>query len=485
MQNTVLAPTVVKQLELLGTQYDVLAHAVTDTIDAAAASLGLSTDTVARAVVLRDEDYICMAVLPLNYLIDFADLKALTQRNLQPVDNQFVADMFSDCDAGVVPPFGGVYNIETFYDVSLLNKSAVILEAGSHHNLIRLTRDEFRKLVETNHRGCFAKPESLLRYENSLHEALPEIPHGIDLTASFRHLLPIVDIDTDFEKAPGMPVLSVMSNSLISLQKSESSIPDLVELVSQDPVLSTYVIRFTQSFMFGKPANIRTLDDAISRVLGFDTGHGLAMALSILQPFVVQAVGPLGRKSLWKHSLLVATLAHHLSDELPAKKVPDQGKLLVAGLLHNLGYILYGHLFHSKFFLLNKLVELNPQISVLEFEPLLTSSKRIGVMPVKSHAQVAATLLNSWGLASEIITAVEFHHDDLYEEQDALYANLILVADHLLKAHDIGDAISDEPPQYVLERLTLKLDRVEGITRQLLEDCGDLSSLVQIMTSQP
>ncbi len=480
----VLAPTVVNQLDALAAQYDVLAHEVTDTIEAAAASLGLAADTVARAVVLRDEDYICMAVLPLNYLIDFADLKALTQRNLQPVANQFVGDMFADCDEGVIPPFGGVYNIETFYDVSLLSKSVVLLEAGSHQNMIRLTRDEFRKLVEINHRGCFAKPASLLRYENNLHEPMAELPHGIDLGASFRHLLPMADIDTDIEKATGMPSLSMMSNDLLSLQKSEGSIPELVELVSRDPVLSGHVIRFTKSFMFAKPANLVTLDDAMSRVLGFDMGHGLALALSIMMPFVVQPVGPLGRKSLWRHSLLVATLARHLSDELPVKKVPDQGKLFLAGLLHNLGFILYGHLFHSKYFLLNKLVELNPQIPVLEFEPLITSSKRIGVMPVNSHAQVAAALLESWGFPDEVVTAVQFHHDDLYEEDNATYANLILVADHLLKAHNIGDAISDEPPQYILERLKLKLDRVEGITLQLLEDSDDLDALIRGMASR-
>ena len=481
----VIAKTVSNQLDELATQYDVLAHEVTDTIESAAASLGLDEDTVARAVVLRDEDYICMAVLPLNYMIDFADLKALTQRNLQSIPNQFVSDMFSDCEDGVIPPFGGVYNIETFYDVSLLNKPAIVLEAGSHQTMIRLTRDEFRKLVESNHRGSFAKPVSLLRYENSNHEPLLELPHAIDLGASFRHLLPVADIDTDIEKAPGMPVLSMVANNLIDLQKSgKGSIPDLLELISRDPVLTAYMIRFARSFIFNKPANLRTLDDALSRVLGFDIGLALALALSIMQPFVVQPVGPLGRKAIWKHSLLLASLTRHLADELPAKTVLDHGKLFLSSLLHNLGFILYGHLFHSKFFLLNKLVELNPQIPVMEFESLLTSNKSIGVMPVSSHAQVAAGLLESWGLAQEVVVAVRFHHDDLYEEKDSIYANLILIADHLLKAHQIGDALNDEPPQYILERLKLDLGRLEGITRQLIEDSDDLPALIQIMTSR-
>ena len=157
-----LAPRIQKKLDALAIPFDVLAHAPCDSLEAAASALKLPIHSLARAVVLREQEYLCMVVLPLNYLIDFADLKAITHRDLQPLSANELSRLFPDCDAYTVPPLGELYQIETFYEVSLLNKPTVLIEAGRRHCLIRLTHQEFVRLVDVNHCGSFAKPMAVL-----------------------------------------------------------------------------------------------------------------------------------------------------------------------------------------------------------------------------------------------------------------------------------------------------------------------------------
>ena len=55
---------------------------------------------------------------------------------------------FPDCEVGAMPPFGNLYEMETFVDESLAEDPEIAFNAGTHTELIRMAFSDFRRLVK-------------------------------------------------------------------------------------------------------------------------------------------------------------------------------------------------------------------------------------------------------------------------------------------------------------------------------------------------
>jgi len=56
--------------------------------------------------------------------------------------------MFEDCDLGAEPPFGNLYDLPVIIDKALIDDDHIIFQAGSHDRAVRMSMDDYRKLVE-------------------------------------------------------------------------------------------------------------------------------------------------------------------------------------------------------------------------------------------------------------------------------------------------------------------------------------------------
>ena len=68
-----------------------------------------------------------------------------------------LADLFPDCETGAVPPLGTAWGVDTFVDESLLAEAEVYFEAGDHESVVRVSGDQFEKLLENAERGYFGR----------------------------------------------------------------------------------------------------------------------------------------------------------------------------------------------------------------------------------------------------------------------------------------------------------------------------------------
>jgi len=68
-----------------------------------------------------------------------------------------LTDLFPDCETGAVPPLGPAWGMDTFVDESLLAKREVYFESGDHESVIRVSGDQFEKLLENAERGYFGR----------------------------------------------------------------------------------------------------------------------------------------------------------------------------------------------------------------------------------------------------------------------------------------------------------------------------------------
>ena len=95
------------------------------------------------------------------------------------------------------------------------------------------------------------------------------------------------------------------------------------------------------------------------------------------------------------------------------------------------------------------------------------------------HSQIGAWLMQAWEMPAEIIVTLREHHNPAYRGEHEVYPHLVLVADHLLKRHEIGDAPSGELPVESLEVLGLDAERVEGQLEALFEDVSALDFMAR------
>ncbi|MFW5906389.1 MAG: HDOD domain-containing protein [Desulfobia sp.] len=227
-----------------------------------------------------------------------------------------------------------------------------------------------------------------------------------------------------------LPSLPVVVLKLLKLSGNlESSADELVKLVETDPAITARVLRVVNSAAYGFRQEITSIKHAVV-LLGFDQMWTLALEISIFEQLLNSGT-PCGfdSKFFWRHCLSVACLSRAIAEE---RGHPDPEKLYIAGLLHDIGKIIFeshGKITYDDF--LNN----NGHF----FESLVREeAKMIGL----SHDHLGAYCCHRWGLPDSITLSVRFHHERYYyldmDQEKIQEIAFVSLADFLTWAHGIG-----------------------------------------------
>jgi Ala-tRNA(Pro) deacylase len=136
-------------LDANNVKYVSITHSVAYTAQEIAASAHIKGQELAKTVILKIDGKLAMTVLPANYKIDFDLLKdAFGTDDVRLSNEQEFKDKFPECEVGAMPPFGNLYNMDTYVAASLLDDEEIAFNAGSHTELIKLKYKDFKKLVK-------------------------------------------------------------------------------------------------------------------------------------------------------------------------------------------------------------------------------------------------------------------------------------------------------------------------------------------------
>jgi putative nucleotidyltransferase with HDIG domain len=454
-------------LEQQDVSYEVILHQQAATLEGAAKAAGVDLHQVVRGVILNDYAGKMMLVLPADHLIDFSALKTRFGRVLELASIDEVVDLFPDCNEEIVPPLAVHYGLQAAIDNKIQEMDEVYFQAGELDYLLRISGDDFRKLYTKEQWGEFSQPSSMLA--KSSDEFL--MPETAGQGHAINDLLPSDDIKKRIEKVRQTPVMPEMATQILQLRNNpKSNADDLAKIVALDPSLSAQVVRYARSAFFNYHGEITTIKTAIVRVLGFNMVMNMAMGLALGKGFRIPVDGPLGLKAFWRHAIFSAALAQALCALIPKQMRPKPDLAYLAGLLHNFGYLLMGHVLKSEFFLLNKTVAANPDVPVTLLEKRL-----LGV----NHTQVGAWLMKSWDMPEEVIVTMEEHHNDCYQGEHANYVNLMLIVDCLLKERGLGDAIYLDAKGRAMTALGLEPDKVDALVKHILKDKAELDAMAR------
>ncbi|MFM7118239.1 MAG: HDOD domain-containing protein [Planctomycetota bacterium] len=202
------------------------------------------------------------------------------------------------------------------------------------------------------------------------------------------------------------------------IRDPECSIRALVAIARRDPRLTTDILKFANSALFGSRARIASLDQAVMR-LGLTSCKNIILACiagSMLRTQTEQYKQ--FTNALWPHCLLTATTASNLNAELG---IGLQGEEYAAGLIHDIGR------------LLQRLAE--PQkaaeIDVLDFNEgpdlLALESKHLGT----NHAVLGAWFTEDMRFPVSIVTSIRFHHRPEDASEALCLTALVAAADEI------------------------------------------------------
>ena len=435
--------------------YDVREMAPFTSLPAAAAAAGVPSSATVQSVVLKDDIGLIMVLVPADQMLDLDALGKLLHRRLESATEQQIKQVFSGCEPEFVPPLAGLYGLRSIVSEALTTCTDLYFTAGDACRLFRVSSKDFFNYLNS---GRLADRFTRAR-------AVPS-DAAVQIGAN-----PANDLKQRIQTVKALPVMPQMAQRIFDLRADPmADAGRLAKIIELDPSLAAQVLRYARSPFFGYRGHIDSVQAAISRVLGFEMVMNLALGLAAARPFKIPTLGPLGLNAFWRHATYSAALVQALGRELPRHVRPPAGLSYLAGLLHNIGYLLLGHLFKPEFCALNSAVDEHPQIPVTEQETRL-----LGVC----HPELGAWLMEAWRMPPEIIVAVRAHHDVHYNGPHVIYAQLVLLADHMLKEHGIGDGASHELPPEMLAALGLEEIQAVMVMNRILEGCEGLNAIAR------
>jgi len=273
------------------------------------------------------------------------------------------------------------------------------------------------------------------------------------------------------ESTTELPAMPEVAQALLRLNSDPTgSINDVVEIIEADPSIAAQILRYARSAFFGYRGEIHSLHQAVTAVLGYGLTIDIGLGLSLGKAFSIPNYGPMGLYPFWQHSIYSAALIERIIQIMPRQHRPLPGLGFLAGLLHNFGVLLIAHLFKKEAAMLQQIILANQDRPVVELERQVLGT---------DHMEIGAWLMRSWNLQAEIQVAVAEHHDELYNGVHAAYAKLTLLADRLLKRHDIGDAESTELPDAILSGLGITAEQAEEQLENIIDSAKDLDQFAQ------
>jgi HD-like signal output (HDOD) protein len=218
------------------------------------------------------------------------------------------------------------------------------------------------------------------------------------------------------------PAILVPLLDMMRQPTEEIKIEKVVELVSYDGSIAAQCLRLANSPLFGR----RTSETVRSAVMAL----GIERVRSILFGLCVHRVIPEDKwviepDAFWRHSLGCALVTQKIAQKI---EYPEPEKAYLAGLLHDLGFLVNSVLYTEQFReCLSR--------AAAEHVPLhLVEEQVLGF----THSDSGQLLCEHWGLSKELADVAGSHHDVSLLREAGPLACLVHLGDLLCRVRYLG-----------------------------------------------
>jgi len=270
-----------------------------------------------------------------------------------------------------------------------------------------------------------------------------------------------VGLKQAIQNLDSLPAMPVIAQKLLALKlDSDEGERQMMLLIEQDPLISARIIGLGNSPLLGASRKASTVKEA-ALLLGLTKVKSIATGIAMMS-LTSKPIGRLDPQALWLHNMTIAFAMLPVVRAMPFKLRPADDLIFLTGMLHDIGFLALAHLDSqlSDDLLTRMLIETERPVISIEDELM-------GI----SHAELGAEFARHWGLPSEIVAVLRYHHTpDAEGAQEAgPLARLINVTEKLLSATDLHEFVGHQVSDAEWEALGIDPDQANDIALQAAE----------------
>jgi Ala-tRNA(Pro) deacylase len=129
-----------------GVGYEKHVHPRTYTAQGLAHAEHVSGYMVAKPVIVKGASGFAMCVLPAPKQLDLQRVTEALSEEVRLASESEMSALFPDCELGAEPPVGAMFDMKTVMDSRLKQDEALVMQAGTHTEAIRMRRADWERL---------------------------------------------------------------------------------------------------------------------------------------------------------------------------------------------------------------------------------------------------------------------------------------------------------------------------------------------------
>ncbi|PKN18425.1 MAG: histidine kinase [Deltaproteobacteria bacterium HGW-Deltaproteobacteria-6] len=247
---------------------------------------------------------------------------------------------------------------------------------------------------------------------------------------------------------PTMPAVLKRLSSVI--EKPRITIVEISAFISNDPALTTKVLKMVNSAIYGFPGRIASVSHA-TMLLGLNVIKGLLLGVSVFELMQKTMSG------LYEHSLATAIASRVIAQK---KNLKEPEEVSVAGLLHDIGKVILTLEFAQEYEKAMKEAE-EKKIAIFDAEKIQFNA---------THADVGGWLAEKWRFPTNLIEVIQFHHRPTLAKTAPMETAIVHMADLLVRARGFGFAGENFVPEVnpvAYELLNLSNEDIKDVLREM------------------
>ncbi len=222
-------------------------------------------------------------------------------------------------------------------------------------------------------------------------------------------------------------VPGVLKRLSVIIEKPRITLVEISAFISNDPALTTKVLKMVNSAIYGFPGRIASVSHA-TMLLGLNVIKGLLLGVSVFELMQKTMNG------LYEHSLACAIASRVIAQK---KGLKEPEEISVAGLLHDIGKVILLLEFPKEYETAMNEAQAKG-ISIYEAERIQFNA---------THANVGSWLAEKWRFPKNLIEVIEFHHRPTLSKNAPMETAIVHFADMLVRARAFGFAGENMVPE--------------------------------------
>lgn len=460
-----LPPSVTDRLSSQGIDYQIIEAAEMAPLHQLFSSEQVSKSEIVKLVILKDSLGYLQALIPADSLLDLTRLSELKGRNLVAISPQEYDELAHSQGMDKLPALPLNDNLPLVVEKRLKLAGSLYLEMGNSGHYLKLSQSEFAKLITHCSEADFCI---------SLDRLVPQANDRAAIENSVQRFTKL-RIQRRLEETLEMPPLPETAERIIQLRiDPEAGVDELAELVERDPSLAAQVVSWASSPYYAAPGAIKSVHDAVVRVLGFDLVINLALGLALGRTLQLPKDGPHGVTPFWQQSVYCAVTMEGLVKAMPSDRRPSIGLAYLCGLLSNYGYLVLAHIFPPYFKTICRNIEANNHVDAHLIEQHI-----LGV----DRETLASQLMDCWSMPDEVVHALRWQHSPSYKGDYNVYARLLYVTNQLLRSVDLMQGPDHALSDRIYEELGLQPEDALAVINRVVSQKDELAQMARNLES--